>query len=480
MNDTRGGIRVLGVHLRGTDKRLRAVIPPAQYYPLIDSFLAHHPRRGRILLATEDGKFRSVLLHRYGSVVMEAGHKVAASAWLGTHSGAEGWQRGSEVLLDTLLLAKCDFLLKSASAVSEFALAYNPDLIFNSVDFNFRHHQRPPWAAERKAHLSQQLSRDLPRPEVSGVVSRPWAVGARPPRCAPGNRVHRISALSDRRGILLLVPEVSSLPRARVVLHNVRTIDADACVVFSRVPCGADSRLQFVFERIRNDCDVIQAARGSKLSFVDLLKHTPQIHIERFMYVFLLREEVQLAGFFDLRWLACTMAVNRLNAAAPSARGVTYESMPSAASSDANAAVRDRIGRLVDHVDTFALMLDRSAYACVHDIMGWSSHQVFVGRACSAPFELGGDRKFRIGIIDALAATYQPAGLQPHNTTKALAHPLAVELRIPNFTADGRELDALFAPPIPAGSVDTHDQHTPAQQRQTGEEAPFRCLLVHT
>ena len=52
---------------------------------------------------------------------------------------------GVEVLLDTLLLAKCDFLLKSSSAVSEFALYYNPRLHNQSYDFSIPDQPPPPW-----------------------------------------------------------------------------------------------------------------------------------------------------------------------------------------------------------------------------------------------------------------------------------------------------------------------------------------------
>ena len=46
---------------------------------------------------------------------------------------------GSDVMIDTLLLARCSFLLKGISAVSEFALYFNPKLQEPgaSYDLNF-------------------------------------------------------------------------------------------------------------------------------------------------------------------------------------------------------------------------------------------------------------------------------------------------------------------------------------------------------
>jgi hypothetical protein len=42
-------------------------------------------------------------------------------------------------------LAKCDFLLKSASAVSEFAVYFSPQLHNNSFDFQIEGQPTPPW-----------------------------------------------------------------------------------------------------------------------------------------------------------------------------------------------------------------------------------------------------------------------------------------------------------------------------------------------
>ena len=39
------------------------------------------------------------------------------------------------MLIETLLLSYCDFLVKSSSAVSEFAIYLNPALAVNSYDF---------------------------------------------------------------------------------------------------------------------------------------------------------------------------------------------------------------------------------------------------------------------------------------------------------------------------------------------------------
>ena len=52
--------------------------------------------------------------------------------------GVSNYQKGEDVLLDTLLLAETDFLLKSASAVSEYAVYFNPLLHDRSVDLQWK------------------------------------------------------------------------------------------------------------------------------------------------------------------------------------------------------------------------------------------------------------------------------------------------------------------------------------------------------
>ena len=52
----------------------------------------------------------------------------------------------AQVLLDALLLSRCDWLLHAASGVAEFAIYWNLPLHNRSVHMQYtRHRQRPPW-----------------------------------------------------------------------------------------------------------------------------------------------------------------------------------------------------------------------------------------------------------------------------------------------------------------------------------------------
>ena len=71
-------------------------------------------------------------------------------------AGALGWHNmsrhgeaeaalGADVLIDTLLLARSSFLLKSISSVSDFSMLFNPDLIEHHFDFQTRGQPPPTW-----------------------------------------------------------------------------------------------------------------------------------------------------------------------------------------------------------------------------------------------------------------------------------------------------------------------------------------------
>jgi hypothetical protein len=197
------GAAVIGVHLRGTDKYQSPKVPPEQYFGLIDAFFRHHrarneERRGRgghsgrnsggeaamIFLATDDIGYQQAMIQRYGGariiqlfdgqvrratgnsaiwqevdapvvgVMGEANsppvsggesHGKTSPVERGRHADV-AFERGVQVLLDTLLLAKCDFLLKSASSVSEFAIYFSPRLINASFDFSLGDQPLPSWA----------------------------------------------------------------------------------------------------------------------------------------------------------------------------------------------------------------------------------------------------------------------------------------------------------------------------------------------
>ncbi|KAL1529177.1 hypothetical protein AB1Y20_000136 [Prymnesium parvum] len=146
------GARVIGAHLRGTDKFVAAKVAPDMYFGLLDAFLRRGGAHERLIfLATDDESYQRAVVQRYGARRVrqlndgKVQRAVGAGAIWRDHGGSDAHGKGVEVLLDTLLLSKCDFVLKSASAVSEFALYFNPMLHNDSYDFNIPDNPPPRW-----------------------------------------------------------------------------------------------------------------------------------------------------------------------------------------------------------------------------------------------------------------------------------------------------------------------------------------------
>ena len=164
---------VLGVHLRGTDKPGSKARGVKAFLPLITAYLCHMPH-AFIFVATDDASMLADLLAALdGLHVPQARVAWRAEAIRGNSSLNPGFHAqqldllghpslGRDVLLDTLLLAKSSFLLKSISSVSEFATYWNPRLHEESFDIQLRGQPRPRWAnaCERRGERAGERGRD--------------------------------------------------------------------------------------------------------------------------------------------------------------------------------------------------------------------------------------------------------------------------------------------------------------------------------
>lgn len=154
---------MLGVHLRGTDKgRYLASaasgrpVAPLEYEPYVDAFLRSHPN-GSVFVATDSPAFlaevRSHWVERWPHApfrwrddVLRSEANVAFEKAAASGRGSSNARKGEEVLIDALLLARCDWLLHSASGVAEFAIYWNLKLHRRSVHLQYtENRQVPPW-----------------------------------------------------------------------------------------------------------------------------------------------------------------------------------------------------------------------------------------------------------------------------------------------------------------------------------------------
>jgi len=133
----------LGLQLRGSDKydfgagpNLSRKVPPEEYFPYIDRYLAEHPNCKKIFVATDQRKWLAVLESVYpGTILSFAELSLSEDNENRIHDQNDRALRGAEALVDALLLSKCQYLIKCHGAVGELALVVNPGLDF--VDLNY-------------------------------------------------------------------------------------------------------------------------------------------------------------------------------------------------------------------------------------------------------------------------------------------------------------------------------------------------------
>lgn len=150
---------ILGMHLRGTDKVVRKKVPPEAYFPFADAWVAAHGD-ALLFVATDEaaylnrvvaryGRWRPPFAPRAGAAANMSGVAAAAGGPNGrvvfhqpgfatesviVDDSVSGWAKGESALLDALLLSKADFLLKTASALAEFAIWRSPRLHARHID----------------------------------------------------------------------------------------------------------------------------------------------------------------------------------------------------------------------------------------------------------------------------------------------------------------------------------------------------------
>ena len=109
----------------------------AVYLPHIRAYLARHPG-SRAFVATDSPAFLKQLVAALGDRVVSYDAVRSETNIFLDEGASTGYRKGEDVLMDALLLARCDFLLKAQSAVAEFATYFNSKLIANSRDLQLR------------------------------------------------------------------------------------------------------------------------------------------------------------------------------------------------------------------------------------------------------------------------------------------------------------------------------------------------------
>lgn len=143
----------LGVHVRRTDAAAsfesRRSQPVENFVEAASQLIAPFPE-GRVFLATDAASVVDRFRERFGSrlLVREAIRSPDDRSIHGHHdAGIEGdpYQKGVEAMIDALVLARCNYLLRCFSFLTNYTLCVNPELKFTDLDKQVLGAVRTPW-----------------------------------------------------------------------------------------------------------------------------------------------------------------------------------------------------------------------------------------------------------------------------------------------------------------------------------------------
>jgi len=156
--------RMIGVHIRGGEHNIEiegwhrmARAPESLYCREIDTYL-RSKADANIFVATDNTQTLEIFRQRYGDRVI-CYDSQRSSSGRAPHCETTGYEIGEEVLIDGLLLSRCDFMVHGISSVPNGSLAFQPDL--PRVDVYEKYGRRLQWTLAGKRLL--KLKRPLPR-----------------------------------------------------------------------------------------------------------------------------------------------------------------------------------------------------------------------------------------------------------------------------------------------------------------------------
>jgi hypothetical protein len=137
------GHHVLGVHLRGIERYedLHFMgyghLSIEYYFKQIDLYLKHQPD-AIIFAASDSNKLLDKVKERYGSRVIQTNAFRSANEFGKIHLTRGKASLGEEVLIDSVLLSKCNYLIHGISNVSSAAVYFNPEIGHENVYKKYR------------------------------------------------------------------------------------------------------------------------------------------------------------------------------------------------------------------------------------------------------------------------------------------------------------------------------------------------------
>jgi len=123
--------RVLGVHYRGTDKTEAPRVSYEQATSAVRAHLERDPDVGCLFVATDEAAFLDHVKAEGVGVPICCCDDLRSSSAMAIHKATfagDPYRKGREALVNALLLARCDHVIRTTSALSAWASIFNPQL----------------------------------------------------------------------------------------------------------------------------------------------------------------------------------------------------------------------------------------------------------------------------------------------------------------------------------------------------------------
>ena len=138
------GSDVLGLHFRGTDKKMEAKpVDWSRCFHATTKFAADHPAVKKIFVSSDDPAFIEWFTRQATgtfSVIVHPDHERSRNALpVHTNPSGSGKRKGFEALVNCLLLSRCSALIRTASFLSGWSSIFNPLLPITLLNEPYAH-----------------------------------------------------------------------------------------------------------------------------------------------------------------------------------------------------------------------------------------------------------------------------------------------------------------------------------------------------
>lgn len=152
---------MVGVHIRGTDFAYASPTGIKTYFEEIDTILRQNSNKQcLIFLATDQKQYVEAFKSKYRDKVL-CTNAVRSENHIAPFrlTFADAYQKGEDVLVDILILSKCNHVIKGAAAVGEMALWFNRNISISDFSIESEFYQKPYYeleAAFSKLNIGQK------------------------------------------------------------------------------------------------------------------------------------------------------------------------------------------------------------------------------------------------------------------------------------------------------------------------------------